>query len=283
MSTKPVAMAISAARGGEDQPDPLGAVQVERLVAAFSEESHDQTAPFSSCGWTVRIPDQRSGGPPSRRWCGRDRRRTRPGDRRRGASPALPPRRPGRTPSPSRKTATSGSVDPGRATTARSPGERSYSGGMSGRSALSMPGIGKAVRAGGGPVEGGEEPVLDLLGQLVLEGRRQPVGLRPAVAEHVGQETLDDAVAADDAHGPPATGFGQLDPVVGGVDGQAPVGQLLDGGGHGAGRDAERGGQVAGPGPGSGLRARRQAPDGLQRLALGFRQGRIHNFAGRAR
>ena len=90
------------------------------------------------------------------------------------------------------------------------------------------------MRAGGRPVEGGVEAVLDLLGQLVLEGRGQPVGLRPAVAEHVGQEALDDAVAADHAHGPPAAGFGELDAVVGGVHGQAAVGQLLDGGGHGA-------------------------------------------------
>ena len=65
-------------------------------------------------------------------------------------------------------------------------------------------GDGEAVGAGGRAVEGREEPVLDLLGQLVLERRRQAVGLGPAVAQHVGQEALDDAVAADHAHGPAA-------------------------------------------------------------------------------
>ena len=53
----------------------------------------------------------------------------------------------------------------------------------------------EAVRARLGPVEGDEQPVLDLLGQLVLEGGRQAVGFVPRVAEHVGEEALDDAVA----------------------------------------------------------------------------------------
>ena len=55
-------------------------------------------------------------------------------------------------------------------------------------------------------VEGDEEPVLDFLGQLVLERRGQPVGFVPRVAEHVGQEALDDAVAADGGDGRPPTG-----------------------------------------------------------------------------
>ncbi len=109
--------------------------------------------------------------------------------------------------------------------------------------------MGKPCGQVAGPVEGGVEAVLDLLGKLVLERGRQPVGLGPAVAEHVGQETLDDAVAPDHAHGPPAAGVGQLHPVIGGVHGQAPVGQLLDRGGHGAGRHLQGGGQVPGPGP----------------------------------
>ena len=37
-----------AAHRGKHQPHPLGVVQVERLVAALSDESHDQTVPFSS-------------------------------------------------------------------------------------------------------------------------------------------------------------------------------------------------------------------------------------------
>ena len=60
---------------------------------------------------------------------------------------------------------------------------------------------GEAVRAGGRPVEGDEDPVLDLLGQVVLERAGQPVGLVPRVAEHVGQEPLDDPVAADGGDG----------------------------------------------------------------------------------
>ena len=59
----------------------------------------------------------------------------------------------------------------------------------------------EAVRAGRGAVQGHEEAVLDLLGQVVLEAPGQPVGLVPGVAEHVGQEALDDAVAADGGHG----------------------------------------------------------------------------------
>ena len=54
----------------------------------------------------------------------------------------------------------------------------------------------ETVRAGLGPVERDEDPVLDLLGHLVLEAGGEPVGLVPGVAEHVGEEALDDAVAA---------------------------------------------------------------------------------------
>ena len=44
-----------------------------------------------------------------------------------------------------------------------------------------------------------EEPILDLLGEGVLEAAGVAVGLVPRVAEHVGQEALHDAVAADRA------------------------------------------------------------------------------------
>ena len=95
---------------------------------------------------------------------------------------------------------TSGSVEPGTATTATSPGSRSYSGGSDGMSAVSGLGDGEAVGARRRAVEGHEQPVLHLLGQVVLERGGQAVGLVPGVAEHVGQEALDDAVAADGGH-----------------------------------------------------------------------------------
>ena len=63
-----------------------------------------------------------------------------------------------------------------------------------------------------------EDPVLDLLGQVVLERAGQAVGLVPGVAEHVGEEALDDAVAADrrrPRRRRPAVG--QLDAAVGHV------------------------------------------------------------------
>ena len=79
---------------------------------------------------------------------------------------------------------------------------------MTGSSAVSLAGIGKPCGQVAGPVERDEEPVLDLLGQLVLEVGGEPVGLVPGVAEHVGEEPLDDAVAADRRRSPgcrPAT------------------------------------------------------------------------------
>src|SRR5207248_10504636 len=42
----------------------------------------------------------------------------------------------------------------------------------------------ESVRARLGPGQRDEEPILDLLGDLVLEARRQPVGLVPGVTEH---------------------------------------------------------------------------------------------------
>ena len=60
----------------------------------------------------------------------------------------------------------------------------------------------------------------------------QPVGLVPGVAEHVGQEALDDAVAADGGHRRPPAGGGEHDAVVGPVVDEAPLGQALDGDGR---------------------------------------------------
>src|SRR3954447_17870039 len=59
----------------------------------------------------------------------------------------------------------------------------------------------EAVRARGRAVEGDEDAGLDLLRQVVLERRGETVGFVPGVAEHVGQEALDDAVPADGADG----------------------------------------------------------------------------------
>ena len=59
----------------------------------------------------------------------------------------------------------------------------------------------EAVRARGRAVERHEQPVLDLLGQLVLEVGGEAVGLVPGVAEHVGEEPLDDPVPADGRDG----------------------------------------------------------------------------------
>ena len=104
----------------------------------------------------------------------------------------------------------------------------------------------EAVRAGRGPVEGDEEPVLDLLGQLVLERGGQAVGLVPGVAEHVGEEALDDAVAADGGDRGAPAGGGELDAAVRPVVDQPAVGEPLDGGGDRARAHAEPLGQRAG-------------------------------------
>ena len=81
---------------------------------------------------------------------------------------------------------------------------------------------------GGRAVEGHEEAVLDLLGELVLEGPGQAVSLVPRVAQHVGEEALDDAVPAHGLGRLPPAGTGQLDAAVGTVIEQAPAGQALD-------------------------------------------------------
>ena len=72
---------------------------------------------------------------------------------------------------------------------------------MAGSSASSAVGDREAVGAGGRPVQRHVEPLEHLVGQLVLEADGQLVGLVPRVAEHVGEEPLDDAVAADGGDG----------------------------------------------------------------------------------
>ncbi len=120
---------------------------------------------------------------------------------------------------------------------------------ISGMSLTSGAGIGKAVGAGRGLLQDDEEPVFDLLGQVVLEARGQAVGLVPCVPEHVGEEALDDAVAADDRHGHLPPDGGELHAPVGDVVDQPAVGQPLDGGGHRARGDAQGLGQIARCGP----------------------------------
>jgi hypothetical protein len=125
------------------------------------------------------------------------------------------------------------------------------------------------VRTGLRAVEGDEDAGLDLLGQFVLERRGQAIGFVPRIAEHVGQEALDDAVPADGADGLAATGGGEVDALVEDVLDQAPVGEALHGRRHRGWAHLELLGQVAGV---RGLVALRQPVDGLERLALGLRQ-----------
>jgi len=106
--------------------------------------------------------------------------------------------------------------------------------------------------------------------KLVLEPGREPVGLVPGVAEHVGKEALDDAVPADRGDGQAAAADRQLDPVVRLVVDEPAVGQTLDGRGDGAGRQA----QPLGEDPGVGPAVLGQAVDRLQRLAVALRQAR---------
>ena len=132
------------------------------------------------------------------------------------------------------------------------------------------------MRARLGPVERDEDAVLDLLGDLVLEAGGEPVGLVPGVAEHVGEEPLDDAVPADRRQRAPAPVGGELDALVRLVVDEAAVGQALDGGGDGAGRQAEPLGQHAGV----GVAVARKAVNGLQRLAISFGEGFHLGFDG---
>ena len=110
---------------------------------------------------------------------------------------------------------------------------------MSGSSAVSLAGIGKPCGHESRAVERDEEAVLDLLRQLVLERGGEAVGLVPGVAEHVGQEPLDDPVPADGGDRGSAADLGELDPPVGPVVDEAAVGQAFQGGGHRARAQAQ--------------------------------------------
>ena len=59
----------------------------------------------------------------------------------------------------------------------------------------------------------------------MLERGGQAVGFVPGVAEHVGEEALDDAVAADGGDRGALSGGGELDAAVGLVVDEAPVGE----------------------------------------------------------
>ena len=59
---------------------------------------------------------------------------------------------------------------------------------------------GEAMGARRRTVEGHEQAVLHLLREIVLEGPGEAVRLVPGVAQHVGEEALDDAVAAIRRH-----------------------------------------------------------------------------------
>src|SRR5579875_2048470 len=91
----------------------------------------------------------------------------------------------------------------------------------------------EAMGAGGRPPERVEQALLYLLGKVVLETRREAVSLLPAVAEHVGQETLDDTVPAHYGGSQPPSSWRQLDTLVGRVLDQPPRQQVLH---HGGGR-----------------------------------------------
>ena len=127
----------------------------------------------------------------------------------------------------------------------------------------------EAVRTVRGPVERDEKPVLDLVGDVVLEPHGEAVGLVPRVAEHVGEEPLDDAVAADRADRRLATVVGEFHAAVRLVIDQPAVGQSLHRRGDRAGREAQALGEIAGV----GVTVPGEAVDRLQRLAIAFREG----------
>jgi hypothetical protein len=122
-----------------------------------------------------------------------------------------------------------------------------------------------------------EDAVFDLLGEVVLERAGQPVGLVPRVAEHVGEEALDDAMAADGRHRGAPTLLGELDTVIGPVGHELALGEALHRHRHRPRRHPE------GVGQGAGLRLAAvagQSVDRFQRLALGARDRRLFGFDG---
>ena len=172
----------AAVRGREHEPEPLAAPQVEGLVPPFGGERRAimRTAPFSAVRrWPLRPPGcacgRRSGwatfSPTVRSWPS-TRSTSGPSN---GCFSRTSTSTPGRSPSVSRKATTSGSVEPGHG----DHGDVARLEGVQRRHLRDVVDLGRgdreAVRAGDGPVEGDEEPVLDLLGQVVLEARR-PAG-----------------------------------------------------------------------------------------------------------
>jgi hypothetical protein len=116
------------------------------------------------------------------------------------------------------------------------------------------------VRTGGGAVEGDEQPVLDLLRKVVLEGAGEAIGLVPGIAEHVRQEALDDAMPAD--HGDrnaPSRGR-QADAAIRRVLEEHALGEALD-----RRRDRPRR-QIEGLGERAGVGERRPAREAIDRL-----------------
>lgn len=121
----------------------------------------------------------------------------------------------------------------------------------------------EAVRAGLGAVERHVDPAEDLLGQLVLEGDGVPIRLVPRVAEHVRQEALDDAVAADGRDGRPPPGGGERDAAVRVMLDQRALRQAL----HRRRRGGRRRAQALREGTRRGLATvGRQAVEGLEGL-----------------
>ena len=123
----------------------------------------------------------------------------------------------------------------------------------------------EAMGTGGGPVQRHEEALEHLVGQLVLEPDGELVGLVPGVAEHVGEEPFDDAVAADRRHGGLLAERRERHALIGPVVDEAPIGQPLHRGGDGAGGQAEHVGEGAGVRLGA---VAGQAVDGLEGLSL---------------
>src|SRR5581483_9724034 len=127
---------------GGDQPEPLGTSEVERLVPAFAgEDVHHALFSFLvRLGASIlRTKIWRATFSPTVRSCPSTSSTRGPSN---GCFSRTSTCTPGRRPRVSRKATTSGSVEPGTATTAESPGSRLYSGGSSGMSAVSGAGMG---------------------------------------------------------------------------------------------------------------------------------------------
>ena len=103
-----------------------------------------------------------------------------------------------------------------------------------------------AVRIGRRIAEEGVDPVDQQVADRVLHVLGFFVNLVPGQVERADQEQLDQPVAAEHAQGQHAARVGQPGPFVGNVLGQAAFAERLEHAGDGAGRDAQRLGQLAG-------------------------------------